>query len=632
MLKGDVDASATAFSVDANNIKFDGKGHTITFAQDTAGSGILSSAKNGIVIKNVKINQKNKSVVSAYGIRLADCDYVSILNVKVDVYKNVGIYVKSASSHVNVRGCDISSNTHGIFAADSQYITVSRSTLTSTTTNSIRLSNSKHCNFLGCECSSANSGINLNSGSDNNTFAYCIVSTVIGDSISIKASNNNTFLRCNTSTIEENNGISLANSNWNAFTDCISIAENGFGIYTTDSRDNIFNGCTVNVIEDMPVMITNSTNKLSNMSVFSKRASAPHASKHILTVGDSITKGIGVNEGLGYGSYLNATLNAYSPTWYVSNVGIGGTTAAQGRVTFPQWLDIYDPNTVLIMYGQNDISAGRSEQDIIDDILWMAHEATNRSITPYILTTVPVSSNNYKRISLNDNLTTQAALAGISVIDTYDSVDLSPENGVRDGYEKNNSLDGIHPNSVGYTLMGNYVAKHILTSVYPNADFSSNVTSGKAPLNVAFTDKSTGSPTSWKWRFGDGTFSTTKNPIHTYFKAGKYTVSLTVKNASGSNKKTKKNYIDVTTLKVPVAAFSGFPTSGKVPLNVQFTDKSTGFPISWKWSFGDGTYSAAKNPSHTYSKAGKYTVSLTVKNEKGSNTKMISNYITAKSK
>jgi PKD repeat protein len=85
-------------------------------------------------------------------------------------------------------------------------------------------------------------------------------------------------------------------------------------------------------------------------------------------------------------------------------------------------------------------------------------------------------------------------------------------------------------------------------------------------------------------------------------------------------------------LKAPVAAFSASPRSGKAPLKVQFTDKSSNSPTSWKWSFGDGTYSTAKNPVHKYSKIGKYTVSLTVKNAKGSNTKTISGYITVKSK
>jgi len=87
------------------------------------------------------------------------------------------------------------------------------------------------------------------------------------------------------------------------------------------------------------------------------------------------------------------------------------------------------------------------------------------------------------------------------------------------------------------------------------------------------------------------------------------------------------DYLPLIPLKAPVAAFSASPTSGKAPLKVKFTDKSAGTLTSWKWSFGDGTYSTQKNPVHTYSKAGKYTVSLSVKNSKGSNTKNTSEYI-----
>ena len=164
----------------------------------------------------------------------------------------------------------------------------------------------------------------------------------------------------------------------------------------------------------------------------------------------------------------------------------------------------------------------------------------------------------------------------------------------------------------------------------PVANFWGSPKSGNTPLNVAFTDISTGSPTAWNWNFGDGTYSTVKSPKHTYSTAGKYTVTLTAKNAAGSKSITKFIYIDVKTLKAPVAAFSASSTSGKAQLKVTFTDKSTGSPSSWKWSFGDGTSSTAKNPVHTYSKAGKYTVGLTVKNAKGSNTKTMSGYITVK--
>ncbi len=173
--------------------------------------------------------------------------------------------------------------------------------------------------------------------------------------------------------------------------------------------------------------------------------------------------------------------------------------------------------------------------------------------------------------------------------------------------------------------------KHGMEKIFtkiPKANFAGSPTSGKAPLKVQFTDKSTNNPTSWKWSFGDGKYSATKNPSHTYSKAGKYTVSLTVNNAAGSNTLKKSSYINVAApLKAPIAAFSASPRSGKAPLKVKFTDKSSNIPTSWKWSFGDGIYSTLKNPAHTYSKAGKYTVSLTVKNAVGSNTKSVSGYI-----
>jgi serine protease AprX len=167
--------------------------------------------------------------------------------------------------------------------------------------------------------------------------------------------------------------------------------------------------------------------------------------------------------------------------------------------------------------------------------------------------------------------------------------------------------------------------------ILPIADFAASPAFGNAPLKVSFSDMSTGVPASWLWDFGDGNTSTDQNPIHTYSTAGKYTVGLTVENAAGSNTETKSEYINVTK-KVPTADFSASATSGKAPLKVQFTDRSTGSPTSWKWSFGDGSSSTQKNPKHTYSKAGKYAVSLTVKCSAGSDTKNVPGYITVSKK
>ncbi|WP_292388841.1 PKD domain-containing protein [Methanosarcina sp. UBA5] len=115
--------------------------------------------------------------------------------------------------------------------------------------------------------------------------------------------------------------------------------------------------------------------------------------------------------------------------------------------------------------------------------------------------------------------------------------------------------------------------------------------------------------------------------LHTHNKEGKYTFSLTVKNAAGTNTRTIKDYIVAKELNAHVAAFSASPTSGKAPLTVTFTDKSTGIPTEWKWTFGDGINSTEQSPKHQYLQEGNYTVKLTVSNAAGSSTKTKTNYI-----
>ncbi len=56
---------------------------------------------------------------------------------------------------------------------------------------------------------------------------------------------------------------------------------------------------------------------------------------------------------------------------------------------------------------------------------------------------------------------------------------------------------------------------------------------------VAFTDKSEGKITSWKWDFGDGTTSIEQHPLHTYTKPDHYIVTLFVEGVNGTSKRTK---------------------------------------------------------------------------------------------
>jgi|LSQX01.2.fsa_nt_gb PKD repeat protein len=322
------------------------------------------------------------------------------------------------------------------------------------------------------------------------------------------------------------------------------------------------------------------------------------------------------------------------------------------------------------------------------------------------------------------------------------------------------------------------------------ASFTASPTSGLAPLTIAFTDTSTGEPTSWSWTFGDGSTSDKQNPTHTYTAPGTYTVTLTVTRAGASDTETKTGYITVYDgcsssgllgtyyptmdfkgtpvqridqrlwfadaeagstyhyydsdeenwpsstlgktdqfsvvyegyLLVPTDAtytfyltsddgsclwidavdegadplidnwgyhspremnssihlsagshpikvemfegngaailylewsspaferkpvdsfcqgtvqvsadFTATPLNGTAPLEVQFTDVSTGGPTSWSWDFGDGGTSNDQHPVHTYTTPGTYTVTLTVTKTGVSNTEMKAGYITVTS-
>jgi outer membrane protein assembly factor BamB len=105
-----------------------------------------------------------------------------------------------------------------------------------------------------------------------------------------------------------------------------------------------------------------------------------------------------------------------------------------------------------------------------------------------------------------------------------------------------------------------------------NARFAADVTSGKTPLTVQFTDKSTGKPTSWNWDFGDGSRSTDQNPVHSYSKTGKFTVVLNVVKGTKSNQMKKTDMITVRVDKAPPPGITRLR-------NTTFLKNS----ITWTW-------------------------------------------------
>jgi PKD repeat protein len=97
--------------------------------------------------------------------------------------------------------------------------------------------------------------------------------------------------------------------------------------------------------------------------------------------------------------------------------------------------------------------------------------------------------------------------------------------------------------SMNFILMGMFSLVAQETTL--KADFSTNVSHGRAPLTVHFTDQSNGNPGKWHWDFGDGSTSSKQNPVHTYYSCGDYTVSLTVSNDTATYSVKKDSLINV---------------------------------------------------------------------------------------
>ena len=132
---------------------------------------------------------------------------------------------------------------------------------------------------------------------------------------------------------------------------------------------------------------------------------------------------------------------------------------------------------------------------------------------------------------------------------------------------------------------------------------------------VRLVDKSTsgnGQIMEWDWQFGDGTNSKLTQPSHLYDSVGNYRIVLNVKDANTCAAMIEKS-------------FSYYPLPndlqilpnilvGCTPQSIDFSHPSTLIDesYSYRWDFGDGTFSEEVAPNHIFEESGIYTVSLVV--------------------
>lgn len=145
---------------------------------------------------------------------------------------------------------------------------------------------------------------------------------------------------------------------------------------------------------------------------------------------------------------------------------------------------------------------------------------------------------------------------------------------------------------------------NVIMPLAPLAAFAPDTT-GCSPLFVHFINKSV-SAESFLWDFGDGTFSSEKDPSHTYYLPGNYIVRLKAINIAGES---SQNGL-ITVYQNPTALFSIYPVNVINNSQVVVFSNHSYYGESYLWFFGDGTTSSEENPWHKYESEGIYHVRL----------------------
>ncbi len=160
----------------------------------------------------------------------------------------------------------------------------------------------------------------------------------------------------------------------------------------------------------------------------------------------------------------------------------------------------------------------------------------------------------------------------------------------------------------------------IVINAGPEINFTANINTGCAPLEITYTAVVVGSSniTELVWDFGDGNIMNTTELVvtHTYNSASIYDVTLTAMNDEGCTTFVFNDDIVEVSSDITPQFTADATSSCESPMTVNFTNTSVGNldNIEFLWDFGNGQTSTEENPSHTYNSNGNYDVTLTLSN------------------
>ena len=160
------------------------------------------------------------------------------------------------------------------------------------------------------------------------------------------------------------------------------------------------------------------------------------------------------------------------------------------------------------------------------------------------------------------------------------------------------------------------VAHPVVVYISPVPDFRPSVYDGCEPLEVRFTNLSSGNGNYYNWNFSDDPDNNNETPVHVFMHSGIYTVALIATTTDGCAEDTFFTNL-ITVHPVPTAGFESTPSVTPIwePV-IDFDNHSSG-AVQYAWDFGDGSGSFIRDPAHTYKDTGTYEVTLFITSQFG---------------
>lgn len=157
----------------------------------------------------------------------------------------------------------------------------------------------------------------------------------------------------------------------------------------------------------------------------------------------------------------------------------------------------------------------------------------------------------------------------------------------------------------------------------PTASFTVNPEKGATNTLYIFdatkSNDADGSISGYKWDFGDSKTGTGRTTTHKYSAAGTFNITLTVIDNDGGRGDVQHSAEVVNGL-APIAKFTVSPESGALDTTFTFDGSLStddGHITAYGWKFGDGATASGVRVTHKFTKAGLFTVALTVTDNTG---------------